>query len=459
MISDSTHRLLDVRLAREQAVSRLPAVCAGVARDGELIWAGGRGRVDGAVPDAGTQYRAGSITKTFIAVAIMRLRDAGALSLSDRLGDRLPGLAVSAEVAALTIGQLLSHSGGLRAETAGPWWERTPGTSLDELAASSLGPGATRFRAGRRHHYSNVGFALLGAVLASQHGRPWPEVIADELLSPLGLTRTTTRPRRPHATGYAVHPYADVLLTEPEHDAGAMGPAGQLWTTVADLASFGRFLAGDTAGIIAPATLEEMREPVVVSEAPDQPWTAAYGLGLQLWNSGGVRYYGHTGSMPGFMAVLAITDATGSDTAVVACNSTAGFGASLATELLAILADHEPYLPAEWAPRQVAPGLLDLLGTWFWGPAPFTLRLAGEILELSSAGTPSRGFRFAPAGDGTWRGLSGYQAGEPLTLVTDADGRVIALNIGSFIYTRQPYDPAAPVPGGTEPDSWHAPAR
>ena len=313
---------------------------------------------------------------------MLRLRDAGELSLSDPIAGYLDDGAAGA-AGSMTIGQLLSHSAGLRAETAGPWWERTPGSSLAELSASSLGEEAARFRPGRRHHYSNVGYALLGALLSAQHGRPWYDVISSELLRPLGMNRTTTRPQRPHATGYAVHPYADALLAEPEHDAGAMAPAGQLWTTVADLAAFARFLAGDCAAAArSRRTLAEMREPIVINDMTDQPWATGYGLGLQLWNVGGVRYYGHTGSMPGFVAVVQITDAPGADTAIVLCNSTTGFSRSLGTDLLDILADGEPYCPPAWTPARVSEDLLDMLGSWYWGPAPFTLRLAGEMLEL-----------------------------------------------------------------------------
>ncbi len=462
MITDKTQRLLDARLARDQAAERLPSIVAGLARDGELAWTSGRGRLGnfgaehGTRPDADTQYRAGSITKTFVALAVMKLRDAGQLDLSDQISAHLTVPGWASQVAAMTIGQLLSHSSGLRAETAGPWWERTAGSSLADLGAASLGPDAARLRPGRRHHYSNVGYALLGALLASKHGQPWFDVITTELLGPLGMTRTTTRPQAPHATGYAVHPYADVLLTEPEHDAGAMAPAGQLWTTVTDLAKFGRFLAGHTMEIISPATLEEMREPVVISAETGQPWTAAYGLGLQLWNSGTSRY-GHTGSMPGFVAVISITDAPGADTVIAACNSTTGFSRSLGSDLLAILAEQEPYAMAEWRPVRVDTELLDLLGAWFRGPAPHTMRLCGYELELSRDGTGGTRTRFRKDAAGNWRGLDGYLAFEPLTTVTGPDGRVVALNIGSFVYSRTPYDQAAPIPGGVAPQSWHAP--
>lgn len=457
MLDDRTGRLLDARLARDQADQRLPSIVAGLARDGELIWTGSRGLASGRRPDAATQYRAGSITKTFVAIAVMRLRDAAELSLSDPIGDHvdLADLGAAPAVAAMTVGQLLSHATGLRAETAGPWWERTPGSSLADLATASLGGDALRLRPGRRHHYSNVGYALLGALVAAKHGETWHEVISRELLTPLGMNRTTLRPQPPYATGYAVHPYADVLLEEPEHDAGAMAPAGQLWTTVTDLASFARLLSDQADGIIAASTLAEMREPVVISEVTGQPWTAAYGLGLQLWNVGGTRYYGHTGSMPGFTAVLQITDAPGADTAILACNSTTGFGRSLSMDLLAILAEEEPYVPAEWKPTHVDDDLLALLGSWFWGPAPHTLSLSGDELELSRDGADGPGTRFRRDNAGGWRGVDGYMAGEPLTTVAGPDGEVIALDIASFIYTRTPYDPAAPVPGGVGPDAWH----
>lgn len=456
MLKDRTQRLLDARLARDQADERLPSIAAGVARDGVLLWSGGRGLADGARPGADTQYRAGSITKTFVAIAVLRLRDSGELRLSDPIGDHLDlaSLGAAPEVAALTVGQLLSHSSGLRAETAGPWWERTRGSSLADLASSSLQEDAARFRPGRRHHYTNVGYALLGALIAAKSGQTWYEVIASDLLKPLGMVRTTMRPQAPHATGYAVHPYADVVLPEPEHDAGAMAPAGQLWTTVNDLARFARLLSGQTDGIIAAQTLAEMREPIVIAESAGQPWAAAYGLGLQLWNTNGVRSYGHTGSMPGFMALVAITDAPGADTVILACNSTTGFGVSLGSDLLAILADEEPYLPAEWKPEQVDADLLALLGRWFWGPAPFTLSLSADELRLSREGAGGRGMRFHRDADGGWRGLDGYMAGEPLTPVRGPDANVVALDIASFIYTRTPYDPAAPVPGGVAPGGW-----
>jgi CubicO group peptidase (beta-lactamase class C family) len=197
-----------------------PALSATPSWSGRPGAAGSAAR-RGRRPDADVQYRAGSITKTFIAVAVLRLRDEGRLDLSDPIRRHVGDAAHAGE---LTIGQLLSHTSGLRAETAGPWWERTAGSPLDALARESLGADARRLRAGWQYHYSNVGYALLGELVARLRGGPWYDVIAAELLAPLRMSRTTVRPQPPHATGFAVHPHADLLLPEPEHDAEAMAP-------------------------------------------------------------------------------------------------------------------------------------------------------------------------------------------------------------------------------------------
>src|SRR5918912_743738 len=98
----------------------------------------------------------------------------------------------------------------------------------------------------------------------------------------------------------AVHPWADVVLPEPEHDAGVMAAAGQLWATLADLGRFAAFLLGDTGDVLDPATLEEMTVPAGVD--PSAVGWAAYGLGLQVLRVDGRTLVGHGCSMPGFLA-------------------------------------------------------------------------------------------------------------------------------------------------------------
>jgi CubicO group peptidase (beta-lactamase class C family) len=370
------HALLH-RLATEQRRGRAPSLVGAVVRDGEVVFSAGRGDV---ADVAGTQYRIGSITKTFVAVLVMRLRDGGALDLADRLDAHLPGTPFGDR----TIGQLLSASGGLASEAPGQWWERVPGREWPELAAG-LSEADVKHRASARFHYSNLGFGVLGELVARLCGRPWLEAVQEEILEPLGMRRTTARPEAPHAQGYAVHPYADLLLPEPEHDAGAMAPAGQLWSTLSDLALWTSFLGGEATQVLHADTLAEMRTPVVVADG--ESWTNGYGLGLQLMRDRGRRLAGHTGSMPGFLGATMIEpeQATG---ALVLANTTAGVGVGqVVADLIDIAATCEPRIGQEWQPSSdVDPALLELTGLWYWGPAPVVLRIeAGGWLSLAPA--------------------------------------------------------------------------
>jgi CubicO group peptidase (beta-lactamase class C family) len=287
------------------------------------------------------------------------------------------------------------------------------------------------------------------------HGVTWTEVLRREVLEPLGMTRTTTMPQAPHAHGWAVHPWADVVLPEPAHDAGLMAPAGQLWSTASDLARFAALLADGDDRVLGAATVAEMRVPAAPPEGGT--WTAGYGLGLQL-QPGSRPLAGHTGSMPGFLATLWFSAQDGVAGLALA-NATSGAPvAAVAADLLGILADREPRLPDEWSPLpDVQPELLALTGPWYWGAAAFALHLrADRHLELTTLQGAGRQSRFRPAADGTWTGLDGYYAGETLRAVRDGAGEVTHLDLGSFVLTREPYPASGVVPGDVDPRGWRA---
>jgi CubicO group peptidase (beta-lactamase class C family) len=435
------------RVAVEQAAGRAPSVSAALVRDGRMVWNGSASMVEGHAPDAGTQYRIGSITKTFVAVLVMRLRDEGRLELTDPIGVHLGGLSVPG----VTVGQLLAHTAGLASETPGPWWERTPGELRPELA-DILGPAPVKHPAGRRHHYSNPGFALLGALVEEVRGRSWGEVLQEEVLDPLGMDRTSLRPQPPAAGGFAVHPLADVMVPEAVQQTGRMAPAGELWSTTADLSRWAAFLAAGHDGVLAAGTLADMREPAAPADTsrPD----GGYGLGLQLLRRNGWALAGHTGSMPGFLAALWVSTERRS-AGITLANCTSGPAVSdLAIDLMRIADEAEPPFPAPWQPAEdLDPALVELTGPWYWGTTGFLLKVVGGQPELRPMGGQGRGTRFHVEPDGTWTGLEGYYAGETLRVVRRADGSVGHLDLGSFVFTREPYDPQEPVPGGFP--GWH----
>ncbi|MBA0050984.1 class A beta-lactamase-related serine hydrolase [Streptomyces sp. AJS327] len=448
-ILPGTHRALSHRLAVGQAEGRAPSLAGAVFREGRVVWSDARG-----LPPTGPDvpYRIGSISKTLVAALVVRLAEEGTLDLGDPLETHLPGTGVGH----VTVAQLLSHTAGLAAETPGPWWERSPGTERPALA-DLLGEDPLRHPPGRRFHYSNPGYALLGALVTRLRGKPWERALAEEILEPLGMATTTPLPSPPHARGWAVHPWADVLLSEPETDTGLMGPAGQLWSTAEDLCRWGAVLSDGDPRVLSAEAVERMREPA--SGALPAEDSAVFGLGVQILRAGGRTLIGHGGSMPGFLAGLWVDpeERTG---AVVLANATSGPAVrDVAADLIGLLARHEPRVPEPWAPLgEFDETLLELTGLWYWGTQPHTVRLlAGGALALAPLTGGGRASRLRPAGADAWLGLDGYHAGETLRVVRDADGRAGHLDLGSFVFTRAPYDPADPLPGGVDGRGWHTP--
>lgn len=445
-VTETTARHLLVTLAHEQVNARAPSLVAAVLRDGDLVWWGSRGRVVRAesqqAPTADTQYRVGSITKVMTAILVLQLRDEGALALSDRLDVHLPGIAFGAR----TLRELLSHSSGMPAEPPGPWWERSPGVPFATLAAA-LDEGGAPFEPGQEFHYSNVGYALLGEVVARHRATSWMAALESHLLTPLGMLRTTYDAQPPAAEALSVDPFSGVLTHEPTHDAGAMAPAGQLWSTAGDLCRLAAFLAEPDPSVLAPTSVREMT--VGHTGSPDGAAGGSYGLGLRLSVDDGRLYVGHTGSVPGFLAGLFVDRARGT-AAVCLANAGSGVrGETFPLRLLSVLEDHEPSLPEPWLPSTQLPDLVHgLLGLWHWGNMAVTMSHEDGALVVRSLGGADAWTTFSLRDDQRIVGATGYFAGETLTAVRRADGSVGHLECATFIFTRVPYDPEAPVPGG-----------
>ncbi len=421
---------LQARLAHIQGHVRLPSVVAGVAAAGTPVWTGGAGDVPGSPAD--TQYRIGSITKTLVAVLVMRARDEGLLALDDPISRLVP----ETGYADATVGSLLAHLSGMQSEPGGSWWERSPGVATDVLLRVNDGTGRIA-DAGAFFHYSNLGFALLGEAVARLRGASWWDVVTADLLEPLGMTRTSYLPVAPHAQGYSIVHFTGELTREPHQDTVAMAPAGQAWSTVTDLLRWADFLATGHPEVLARDTLDEM--------ASLQPSSDGYGLGLRLMEIDGRGLRGHTGSMPGFLASLFV-DAATRDACVLMTNATSGIGTEWVPRML--LGDDAPDPVEPWRPSTALPAsLVGVPGLWFWGNTALELRWHRDQLRLHELGDPDDAYVFEVRGDRIV-GIEGYHRGEVLHVVRRADGSVLHLECATFVYTRVPYDPDVDIPGG-----------
>jgi CubicO group peptidase (beta-lactamase class C family) len=432
---------------RTQAAGRIPALSVALLRADREPWlctVGDSGRPDHPLgPD--TRFRIGSVTKTLTAVLVLQARDDGLLDLDQPVADHLD---VPAHGDA-TIRRLLSHTAGLQREPAGDVWDTLltpdPAGLLAELdRAERVLPSA------RRYHYSNLGFAVLGHLVAKLRGSTWEQALADRILGPLGLDATTVAPPPQAAVGYLVDAYSDAARPEPPVDLRGVGPAAQLWSTARDMATWAAFLAhpeaADPAGkVLAAATLAEARWPLTTRD--ETLWTNGFGLGLILAPRGKrVVHVGHDGAMPGFLAGV-YGRRGGEDTpaglgcAVLGSSGTAGETNDLVHELLELTAELDPPDITPWAPAAPAPGdYRTVLGPWWsegsahvfgWHDGALQARIADVPQD-----TPPSVFRQLDGERDVLRTVSGREAGELLRLTRDGSGAVVRMHWATYRFTR-----------------------
>lgn len=434
MIRDTTAATLSRQVAQAQLDWRAPSVASAVVRRGELVYAHAVGLADvaaGSAPDDDTQYRVGSITKTFTAVLLLALRDEGKLGLDDPLDQHVPGT----RHGSVTLRQLVTHLSGLQREPVGDVWYTLETPDRAELLEGfELAEAISRPH--RRLHYSNLAFSILGEVVARVDGRPWEAALQARILDPLGMTRTTMDPVAPRARGYLTDPYADRVRDERDLPVKALSPAAQLWSTPADLCRWASFIAAPPGDVLAEDTLEEMCHPHVMWDVDG--WNLAWGLGFMLLRSGGRILVGHEGAMPGFLAGVYVRrpDAVG---AVAFTNVTSGGDpGQLAAELITTVLDAEPTEPEPWTPGPpVDPAAEPLLGRWWSEGSEFVFTWRAGQLQAIIAANPARPPAvFAPEGPDRWRTVSGREAGELLRVVRDEGGAIVRLHWATYAFTR-----------------------
>ena len=417
---------LQPRLAALQRGERLPAVAAAVGRGGTLLFEGSAGKPK---PEPDTQFRIGSISKTFTAVLIMQLRDEGRVRLDDTLDQYVTGTLAGH----LTLRMLLSHTSGITAEPAGPFWEAT-GRTRDELIGG-IRPVDLVLEPGQNYHYSNVGFALLGLVVEQVREQSWQDALNERILQPLGLTRTTYAPSAPFAQGWRVHPYANTLQPEPHADTGAMAPAGQIWSTPGDLVRWGTFLADPDPAVLRPDTIAEMSTPVT----PGDNQQSSYGLGLDIVRYGDRMAIGHGGSMPGFSARLSVLRKEKVAAALVT-NAWGGRQGNFIHEAIeAVLTSTDVGNP--WQTEATPNNIIPLLGAWWYRGLPMVLSYRSGGLYLSTSNAQRPPVRFEQLGPDLFRATSGAMLGEHLQVVRDEQGVPVVLDINTWLLVRTFDDP------------------
>lgn len=285
-----------------------------------LVASGGHGdRGDGVAPDADTVYRIASCTKSVTAATLLALVADDRVRLDAPITDFVPAFTdvvlPTADSPVPTLRMLLTMAGGF--PTDDPWADRQESISdaeLDDVLRAGLLFDSVP---GIRFAYSNTGYALLGRAIAVVAGRPFPEVATELVLGPLGLRDTVFRADdargqvvtgvRPAADGAGVGTWEPLPMSGP----GAFSSIGGLFSTVTDLARWGRHLASafteaPEPGPVSPADRRLMQQAMRVVPAavvPTSSRATAYGFGLFVEQDPAFgELVSHSGGYPGFSA-------------------------------------------------------------------------------------------------------------------------------------------------------------
>ena len=305
------------RLAADVQTDAVGGVVAGVVVDGDLVWAGAWGWADrdhNLPMSTSSVSRTGSISKSVTALLMMRLVDQGLLDLDDPVRLHLPEIDGLLEVrpgaAPVTYRHLASHTGGLARE---PSWRESfvgPIEMWEDRILESIPRTAYDSIPGGRYQYSNIGFGILGLALSRAAGRPYMDLVRDEVFVPLGMTGSAfvvvgaeLEPRL--AAGYVVQD-GDISGEYPAREHAGRGykvPNGGVYSTVADL---GRFLGAVSAVPGLDVLSAESRAEMIRIQTPESH-ESGYGLGLSVIVDGdGNRIMSHGGTVAGYTAHMAV---------------------------------------------------------------------------------------------------------------------------------------------------------
>jgi D-alanyl-D-alanine carboxypeptidase len=297
------------------------------AREPSTSWSVRRGVGDIAdeAPIApGASFRIGSVTKTYLATAVLGAVGEGRLSLDDTLAHWLPGVLPRLDEGAITVRMLLDHTSGVPDPSpqllAHPKLFGKGAVTPADLVAKvrHLAPVAAP---GKGFSYSNADYWLLAMVLERATGQSYTEQIEARVLRPLGLTHTvlpsdTTSLPRPFLHGYTTRPGKPPLDVSAFNSDWASSSGGIVSTT-GDLDRFAAALLGGR--LLAPTELAAMKQGVRVPANP--MGVSVYGLGLtKLRLPCGVTLYGNMGGLAGYTTWVQST-ADGRRTIAVAANT------------------------------------------------------------------------------------------------------------------------------------------
>jgi len=288
----SIHSNPDLIAAKALGLRKGTAV-AGVWRDGAAAY--GHAEHDAVAPPQ-PLYEIGSISKVFTGLLLAQAVERGDLALDDNLGQLLKGeVALHPDVAAITLRQLVTHSSCLPRMPANfkdlslrnPYGEYSRADLWVALAETRL-PHAAPCPG----EYSNLGFAVVGELLSRRYGKPWEQLVSENITGPLGMHDTQQHLGNKSARLAAAYRGSEAAV---HWDFQAFAGAGSLTSSAADMLTFSRaILAGGNSPL--GAAVPRMLQPLGTIDGSE------IGYGIMMRGEGARRIYTHGGATGGYRA-------------------------------------------------------------------------------------------------------------------------------------------------------------
>ena len=343
----ATHTLAD----RMKALN-VPGVSIAVIHEGKIEWARGFGvrKVGGAPANAETMFQAGSISKPVAAMAALRLVQAGKLSLDADVNTYLTSWKFPSDPVAggkaITLRELLTHTAGTTVHGFPGYASTEPVPTLVQVLNGEKPANTPAIRSeqapGKEWKYSGGGYTIMQQALIDVAKEPFPKLLHDSVLAPIGMTRSTYEQPLPQALREnAATPYrGDGKPVEGgAHTYPEMAAAG-LWTTPTDIAKYAIEVEQSLAGKANHVLNADMTRQMVT------PGMGDWGLGVQIGGSEANRYFSHGGANEGFRNLFVAYEKSG-EGAVVMTNS--DNGGQLGDELMHSVAAE--YGWPDWKPQ------------------------------------------------------------------------------------------------------------
>lgn len=306
---------VEAMTAAELAKDNLGSVTVGIISGPDLIWAKSFGLADMEKKIPATTdsvYRIGSITKQFTALMLLQLVEDGKVHFTDTVEKYFPDVnKVNGRMPwypPLTLIQLATMTSGLDSEPEDlPTYLKGPVSQWEKVLISALPHLKYLYEPDTHYHYSNIGYAILGASLSRAAGKPFVEYVKDRIFGPLQMTLSAFEPNPemlPNLTkGYEVGRDGKVDAETPAREHQGRGykvPNGAMYTTVADLARFLAFELDEGPGTVLKKKTWE--DNLTRTNSSDNGLRSGYGVGFRVSRHGEFVSYGHGGSVAGYNA-------------------------------------------------------------------------------------------------------------------------------------------------------------